>query len=138
MSAWWWMHPLAVVAWMGGGAALALVAWAGARGEQGPAVAAAARVALRALVVPGLVLAWAAGLLRFVEGLQAQHYAQAGWLHAKITVALLASGATGMLGATLRRAAQGEGDFATRFRVLFLGHLLAAAAALWLLVARPF
>lgn len=137
MSAWWWMHPLAVVAWLGGGAALALVAWAGARGEHGPAVAAAARVALRALVVPGLLLAWAAGLLRFVDGLQAQHYAQAGWLHAKITVALLASGATGVLGATLRRAAEG-GEHATRFRVLFLAHLLAAAAALWLLVARPF
>jgi len=77
------------------------------------------------------------GLLRFVDGLQAQHYAQAGWLHAKITVALLASGATGVLGATLRRAAEG-GEHATRFRVLFLAHLLAAAAALWLLVARPF
>ncbi len=137
MSPWWWMHPLAVVAWMGGGSALALVAWVGARGEHGAAVASAARVALRALVVPALLLAWAVGLARLLPGFS-EHYAKAGWMHAKLTIALVASGATGGLGATLRRVAAGQQGLSGHLRVLFVVHLLLAAAAIWLVSARPF
>ncbi len=137
MGAWWWMHPLAVVVWMGGASAIALVAWAGAKGERPEVVASAARVALRALVVPALLLAWGAGLARLLPAFS-EHYARSGWMHAKLTLALVASGATGMLGATLRRAAEGEGSQQGRLRVLFLVHLFLAAAVLWLVSARPF
>jgi len=91
---WRFLHLLGVVLWIGATAAALLVV---------PMVPDAARVVL-AVGTPGLLLAWNGGLAQLLPNFTTL-YAKAGWMHTKLTVALVASGLTGVAIGRLRRIA---------------------------------
>jgi protoporphyrinogen IX oxidase len=102
------VHVIGNVLWLGGGA-LAAFALARLAREQADARLAAAR-ALRAavlmLVTPGMLLSLGAGLVMLLS-YWSDLYAKAPWMHAKLTVGLIAAAFSGVLTGRLRRAAQG-------------------------------
>jgi len=133
------MHILGVVLWLGGGIAGALVAsTAAARGKElREAVLGDVRRALLFVSAPGLVLAFVGAAALVVPGWDA--FRSMGWVHAKIAIAILLAGASGMLSARVRKAASGERDapaglFAAVGGMLAMGTLLAIV----LVVLRPF
>ncbi|MGB0679119.1 MAG: CopD family protein [Polyangiales bacterium] len=96
------------------------------------------RRAMRTVVVPGLLLAWAGGLYLLLQGWSIV-YAKAPWMHTKLLIAFLLSAATGMVSAKLRRLAKQDDNEASPTRVG--GYLLFIMAfvlvALVLVVVRP-
>lgn len=128
-------HVFGVILWIGGTATAALIV-AFAAGEASAKVAAAARRAVLLVATPGLVLAWLAGLLVLVPGWAG--YKSAGWMHTKLTVALVVTGLTGMLTGRLRRAASGADSKPGLLRGLALGILALAVAVLVLARLQPF
>lgn len=98
------VHLLAVILWAGG---LVSVGLSAAFGAQQPGGIATARRLQRRLVNPAMIVAWLAALAMLFDGWQSL-YARAGWMHGKITLALLLSGLTGFVGARLRRAEAAE------------------------------
>ncbi|MAQ17760.1 MAG: hypothetical protein CMN30_23560 [Sandaracinus sp.] len=98
-------HIVGVVLWIGGALSVALVA-AAAEGEARRSLATVARSVALKVATPGMVLAWLGGLAMFA--LHLDGYLRAGWMHGKITIALVVAALTGVLSGKLRRAAQGE------------------------------
>lgn len=134
------IHLLGVIFWIGGAAT---AAWAGARLALAPtetrsAGLSAASSAMLTLVTPALLLAWLGGLAMLVSG-WSDVYAHAGWMHAKLTIALVLSALTGVLSARVRKAAKGEVLVSTAFfGGLCIAIVLTALVALVLVVLRPF
>jgi putative membrane protein len=132
------LHVVGIVLWVGG---TALAAWTAAQLALSSRDAAAAGLAAvrRGLVViatPGLLLAWLGGLAMFLTGLDI--YARAGWLHGKITIALVLSALHGILMARVRRAATGERPSSqSLFAGLAIAIVCAAAIATALAILRP-
>ena len=122
MNAWLHViHILGVIAWIGGVVSVGLVG-ALAAGE-GKVLAAARAVSLR-VATPGLVLAWLGGLTMFIMHIDV--YKRAGWMHAKITLALIAAALTGVLSGKLRKAAAGQDVASSTLRNLAMGTLFIA------------
>ncbi len=131
------LHLLGVIVWIGGTATAALTVAFAAEGSRGR-VAAAARRVLLLVAVPGLLVAWGAGLVVFASGWP-EIYARAGWMHAKLAVALVVTGLTGILTGWLRKAAVAGADQKPGpLRGAALGILALAAAALVLVRFQPF
>ena len=103
------VHILGVIFWIGGAVTVAWIATAiGGDNKESSStgLSQVARSAALRIATPGMVLAWVGGLI-----LLATHwstYARAGWMHGKITVALIVAALTGVLSGKLRKAAQGE------------------------------
>ncbi len=94
-------HILGNIAWLGGSVAAAVVVLVGDEKSR-PAIAAAARKALNYVVVPGLLLAWVAGLSMLLPSFM-ESYAHAGWMHGKLTLGVIAAALHGVLSAKLRK-----------------------------------
>lgn len=100
---WRFLHLLGVVLWIGAtAAALLVVPMVPDAARQ--ATALAARRVVLAVGTPGLLLAWIGGLAQLLPNFTTL-YAKAGWMHTKLTVALVASGLTGVAIGRLRRIA---------------------------------
>ena len=97
------VHVLGVIFWIGGIVSVALAA--AFISSERKLLAAARHVAVR-VATPGLFLAWVGGLSLFIVSLDA--YRKAPWMHAKITLALVAAALTGVVSAKIRKASQGE------------------------------
>ena len=112
------IHILGVALWVGGVLSVGLIgAYASGEGR----VLAAARHASLRVATPGLVLAWVGGLTMFIMGIDV--YKRAGWLHAKITLALIAAALTGVLSGKLRKAAEGADIPGSTLRTLSIAVL---------------
>lgn len=132
------LHVAGVILWIGGTAASAWTAaqLALATPEARRAGLGAVRRALLALTMPGLLLAWAGGLALFLSALDV--YARAGWLHGKITVALVLSALHGVLVGRVRRAADGTREVGTgTFAGLSMGIVVLALVAVALAILKP-
>jgi protoporphyrinogen IX oxidase len=131
-----YLHFIGNIFWLGGVVTVAVVA-ALLAGQAEREHAVAARGAALRIATPGLVLSWIGGL-----GMLLPHwstlYARAGWMHGKITLALVAAALTGMVTGRLRRAASGEGELhAGRLRLLATVLLVIAFTVAGLGVFRP-
>ena len=130
-------HILGVILWIGGvvtvGYAAALASEDAQQGTAG-----ALRKAVLALSTPAMLIAWVAGLwMLFTHW--SDVYSKAGWMHAKLTLALIVTGLTGVVTGKLRKAAKGEAELKPglmrSFAVLILG---LSAGVLALAVLKPF
>lgn len=131
------LHILGVILWIGG---CASAAWTSAQLVGAAATVraeglAAVRRSLLAIATPGLLLAWLGGLTMFVTYLDV--YASAGWMHGKITVAILLSALHGVLLARVRRAAGGQPVSQSLFAGLGMALVIGAAIVVALVVFRP-
>jgi len=116
------LHLLGVVGWMGGVLAVAMVALAG-KTHYG-----AARGVSNKLVNPAMGLAWVGGLTMLVLSWAA--YARAPWMHVKLTLVVVASALTGVLGARIKRAMKGDSELSPGLvRGLAIGLLVIAIGA---------
>jgi putative membrane protein len=133
------VHVVGVVLWIGGAAT---AAWIGAQLALAPKEAraaglGAARSAILALGTPGLLLAWLGGLVVLVLG-WSDVYARAGWMHGKLTIALVLSALTGVLTARIRKAASGEREASSALLGgLAIALVVLAACAVALVLVRP-
>lgn len=133
-------HLVGAVLWIGGSVVAGLAATDIARSlshGRSTALSAIRRTMLR-VVTPGLLLAWVGGLTMFIGEIGV--YRSAGWLHTKITVALVLAALTGVLTARLRRAARVDTTVAVpelgTIRTLTLLIVLGVLAVLYLAVWR--
>ena len=133
------VHLFGVIVWIGGTVVAAAVAAASlGAGEAGKVGLAAAGRALRWWSTPGLVLAWLGGLSILVPDFTTV-YAHAGWMHAKLTLLLVASAITGILTARLRKAAAGTKPATSGLmNGLGIGIAAIAFAVVILAVLKPF
>lgn len=125
------LHIFGVIAWIGGLAAVVIAAASAMK----PEVSTEARAAALKFAIPGMVLAWVGGLAIFAIGLDA--YLAAGWMHAKITFALVASGLSGALTGKLRKASAGQDVSAGSLRGLLAGLLISAGLVLVMVFLGP-
>ena len=92
------------------------------------AAAKALRRVVLLIVTPGMLLSLGAGLVMLLDG-WALLYAKAPWMHAKLTVGLIAAAFSGVLSGRLRRAGEGSGELSPgAFRTAGLVLLLSAIA----------
>jgi len=132
------VHIAGVVLWVGGAAAAAWTAaqLATATPEARREGLGAVRRALLAVVTPGILLAWVGGLTLFLSALDL--YARAGYLHGKITIAVVISALHGVLVARVRKAADGTREAsAATFGGLAMAIVVLALAAVALVILRP-
>jgi len=100
------LHLLGAIFWLGGLITVALAAVMAPEGARAEFAAVARRLALR-LSTPGMVLAFVFGLSMLIPHFR-EHYAHAGWMHAKLTLVLIASGLSGAVTGRLRKVAAGS------------------------------
>lgn len=140
MTAARFVHFLGLVLWIGpvlGAVAVVLYAARGDAGTVRPA-ARAAHSAIRSLGNTGMALAWLGGLGMLVPAF-ASLYARAGWMHAKLTLVLVASALTGLLSAKLRKLADGHEGVSEKSLVPLNAALALTAFVILVLVGfRPF
>ncbi|MBK6578533.1 MAG: CopD family protein [Sandaracinaceae bacterium] len=132
------LHLVGAILWVGGVAFVGIMALAAATAEiDSQKLARVARIGVLARVTVGMGLAWVAGLLILVPSF-GDVYARAGWMHAKLTMILVASALTGVLSGHLRKAANGSvplspGELAARLS----GSAVLAGWPRWLVVSAP-
>ncbi|MFW6051754.1 MAG: hypothetical protein ACODAU_11300 [Myxococcota bacterium] len=102
------LHFVGNIFWLGGVVSVGLVG-AGLAGASERSHAAPLRRTALTIATPGMVLAWLGGLGMLLPA-WGEVYARAGWMHGKITLALIAAALTGVLTGRLRRAANGTGE----------------------------
>lgn len=120
------LHVFGNIVWLGGGmaAAFAMAFLASETKETRLAAARALRRVVLLAVTPGMLLGLGAGLYMLLDGWSAL-YARQPWMHAKLTVGLIAAAFSGVLSGRLRRAAAGSDDISA-------GAMKAAGAVLLL------
>ncbi len=129
------LHLVGVILWIGGTVAAGLIA-SGAKDEARQGTAIAVRRVILMVVTPGMVLAWLAGLTMLVPGWTTL-YARAGWMHGKLTGALVATALTGVITGRIRRAAGGDVGRLGPLRTLALVTLAVAVVVVALAVFQP-
>jgi putative membrane protein len=129
------LHLMAGVLWLGGLTSLAFAAVMAPESSQAGLAAALRKVALR-LSTPAMVVAFVFGLAMLVPHFR-DHYAHAAWMHAKLTLVVVASGLSGAVTGRLRKVAAGQaGPGPLRIFGALLGLLMALIVAL--AVLKPF
>lgn len=133
------LHIVGAILWVGGVAFVGILAMAAATAEVEPQkVARLGRIGVLARVTVGMGLAWVAGLLMLVPAFT-DVYARAGWMHAKLTCILVASGLTGALSGHLRKAANGDVALSPgKVRGLSSAVLALATLIVFLAIMKPF
>ena len=124
------LHVIGNIAWLGGGAvaAFAMVALASETQATRLAAAQALRKVVLWLVTPGMLLSLGAGLIMLLSEWSTL-YARQPWMHAKLTVGLVAAAFSGVLSGRLRRAASNAGELSPgAFRAAGLVLVLSAVA----------
>lgn len=131
------LHILGVILWVGGVVTAALIA-AFAPSDGRTAVAAAARRAVLLVATPGMLLAWVVGLWILIAR-WSDVYGTEGWMHAKLTLALIVTGLTGFATGRLRKAATGKATVSpASMRILGGSVILLAVGVLFLAFLHPF
>jgi putative membrane protein len=129
------LHVFGVVLWVGSTVAAAWMAASLVSDGETKALS-AIRKTLLMIGAPGMLLAWIAGLAILVPGWD--RYSHAGWMHGKLTIALVLSALHGVLVGRVRRAVAGT---ATPNASLFVGvavaYLVLALAAIGLVLLQP-
>ncbi|MEM7447145.1 MAG: CopD family protein [Myxococcota bacterium] len=97
------IHVVGLILWFGG-LIFASVLLLRLGSAQRSSVLQVVRSTFLRVVSPGVLLAWVGGLLMFAVNLSL--YLRAGWMHGKLTLALLAAGLTGAISALLRKASK--------------------------------
>lgn len=129
-------HLIGIIVWLGSTIAIGLVAAFAGQGGDSASVRIARKVNVM-VATPAMLLAWIGGLGVLVPG-WATLYSKAGWMHGKLTLALIATGITGVLTGRLRRAAKGERTAKPGLlQGLTIGVLVIALLAVVLVVVRP-
>lgn len=102
-----WLHVVGNVFWVGGIVAVALVLLASSPGakERGEL---ATRLYLR-IAVPGFVVSFLFGVGRLVVGGMGMYMKQ-GWIHGKLTFAIIAIALHHIIGAKAKKMAKGDTD----------------------------
>jgi uncharacterized membrane protein len=105
------LHVIGNIVWLGGGmaAAFAMALLASEAKETRLAAARALRRLVLLAVTPGMLLGLGAGLYMLLDG-WSELYARQPWMHAKLTVGLIAAAFSGVLSGRLRRAAAGDAE----------------------------
>lgn len=139
------LHVVAVVIWIGGLVACAVVATSKTGDEK--TRGAIARLVYRRLAAPGFGLALLLGLARLVpgwksatvdaNGIVAGGYAKAPWMHVKLTLVVVIIVLDQLVGARIRKMER-DGANAGPIGMLALVALLCAIGAVIMVVVRPF
>lgn len=131
------LHVIGNILWLGGGAAAAFAMAQFALGspEARTNAAQVLRKVVLQLVTPGMLLSFAGGLFMLLSH-WSDLYAKAPWMHAKLTVGLVAAGFSGVLSGKLRRAAQGAEVTPGSVRLSGIILLVSAIAGVALVFAR--
>jgi len=124
------VHVIGNIVWLGGGvaAAFAMAFLASESRETRLAAARALRKLVLVLVTPGMVVSLAAGLFMLMID-WSELYSKAPWMHAKLTVGLVAAAFSGVLTGKLRRAAATGEDVSANSMKLAGSVLLLSAIA---------
>lgn len=133
------LHIVGAILWIGG---VAFVGSLGAAAHDadvdGQKIAQVGRRGLLERVSVGMATAWVGGLLILVPAFTSV-YARMGWMHAKLTLVLVASALTGVLSAHLRKAAKGDVPLALgKTRVLSSAVLALGTLVVFLAILKPF
>jgi uncharacterized membrane protein len=122
------LHVLGIILWLGGGASAAftMVLLASESKDVRVAAARAVRKLVLYVVTPGMLLAWAGGLINLLT-YWSTLYAKAPWMHTKLTVGLIATAFSGVLSGRLRRASASGDDVSVGAMKLAGGVLLISA-----------
>lgn len=133
------LHLVGAILWVGGVGFVSILALAAAIVDVPPQkVARLGRIGVLARVTVGMGVAWVAGLLMLVPAFT-DLYARAGWMHAKLTLILVASGLTGALSGHLRKAANGDAELSVgKVRGLSSAVLAVATLIIFLAIMKPF
>lgn len=124
------LHVIGNIAWLGGGvvAAFAMAMLASESKDTRLAAAKALRKVVLLIVTPGMLLSLGAGLVMLLSDWSTL-YAKAPWMHAKLTVGLIAAAFSGVLSGRLRRATEDpDGLTPGAFKTAGLVLLLSAVA----------
>lgn len=130
MLIWRILHVLGNIGWLGGGvvAAFSMALLASDRPETQVAAAKVLRKVVLWIVTPSMLLSLGAGLVMLLDG-WVLLYAKAPWMHAKLTVGLIAAAFSGVLSGRLRRAGSPGAELSPgAFRAAGLVLLLSAVA----------
>lgn len=132
------LHLLAVVAWVGGMLAVpTLLAAHAAGGPEAPGLVRAARLLLKRLVLPGMLVALVLGVAMIA--MQPAIMKGQGFMHAKLTLVFVLFGAHGFLAARTRKLEGGApGPSAGAWAGIAVALLALSGAVLGLVVVRPF
>lgn len=130
------LHVLGIIMWIGGTAATALMV-ALVADDARAATASAGRKLMLMVATPGLLLAWVAGLAVLLPNF-GDVYAKAGWMHGKLTIALIISGLSGVLVGKVKKAAAGTDVGLGAVKGMAVGVLVLGAVAVFLVFLRPF
>ena len=133
------LHIVAVISWMAGLLYLPRLfvyhAVAAPGSEQSETFKVMERRLLKAIMTPAMIVAWAAGLILVWKG----GWATAGWLHAKLALVIVLSGAHGYLAARVRAFAEDRNDKSQKFfRILNEVPTLLMLAIVVLVIVKPF
>lgn len=132
------VHVIGNIVWLGGGmaAAFAMAFLASESKDTRLAAAKALRKLVLTTVTPAMVVSLAAGLYLLLTG-WSELYAKAPWMHAKLTVGLIAAAFSGVLTGKLRRAsATGEDVSANSMKLAGSVLLLSAVANVFFVFLR--
>jgi putative membrane protein len=139
------LHVAAVVAWIGGDLAMAVVATS-AEGDD-KLRGALARKLYQRVAAPGFALAFALGLYKLLtgwraatvdaNGIVAGGYAKAPWMHVKLTLALVVIAVHHVMGARAKKMMR-DGAKAGPMGVLGIVVAVCALGAILMVVLRPF
>ena len=129
------LHILGAIAWVGGILAAGLVVALANEDARRGAAEAARKVSLY-VAAPGMIVTWIVGLSVLIPNFAA-FYAKAGWMHGKLTTALIATALTGVLSGQLRKIAKGEEAKPGMLRGLAIGVFVLAAIIVFLVRFQP-
>lgn len=130
------VHLLGVILWIGGIVSVAIAAGA-ASSSAAKETSAALRKAALAVATPGMLMAWIGGLAMLIPHFT-DVYARAGWMHGKLTLVLIASALSGVVGGQLRKAASGDAELNTgKLQKLGVALLFVSLAVVFLATVKP-
>lgn len=126
------LHFIGVVLWMGGIVACTMCAVFGSS----KATTAAARAVNLKIVTPAMVVAFTGGLGMLLPAFTT-FYAKQPWMHAKLTLVLVAAALSGVISGTLRRAADQDAQPTGKLQKLAIALALIVIVVVCLAVFRP-
>ncbi len=133
------LHVVAVISWMAAMLYLPRLfvyhAVATPRSEVSETFKVMERRLLKAIMTPAMIVAWLAGLALVWKG----GWTTAGWLHAKLALVIVLSGAHGYLAACVRSFAEDRNEKSQKFfRILNEVPTLLMLAIVVLVIVKPF
>lgn len=126
------LHFIGGILWMGGIVASAVAGYVGAS----KATSAAARTVNLRIATPGMILAFIGGLGILLPTF-GSYYAKQPWMHAKLTLVLVASAISGVISGTLRKASTADEQPVSKLKGLAIAMTLILFTIVYLAVNKP-